>query len=179
MPGLVHADAAAAGQRDRRDAAPRRYFHLGAENIFRFQCSDHGVEIVAQQVKNCAEQLVSGMTLRELTLQRMDSGFCWRHAEDEPAFTGINAGEIEDIAEEGTIGVGVFAVEQKVSTDNHARSIFRNGRGVFELQIALSSREVHQIGNQSEQKWQQEKPLKQPSNDVFGICGDSVRGSKA
>jgi hypothetical protein len=53
---------------------------------------------------------------------RVDCGFRRRQGEDQPAVTRIYGFETEDITEERAVRIGVFAVENYVSTRNHLTS---------------------------------------------------------
>jgi hypothetical protein len=88
--------------------------------VFSRERRDRGRQVIAHQVKDCTQKLVSAVTLRELAVDRVNSCFSRGHSKDQPAFADINAGQLEDIAKEGAVRLGVPAVEQEMSADNHA-----------------------------------------------------------
>ena len=120
MGRLIQANRAATRQGDRSLDAPWGSIHLGATNILRFKRLDQGLEVVAHQVQHRAEQIMAGMALRKLAVQRVYAGFGRWHRENHPAFAHLYIAESEDVAEEGAVGFGIFAVEQKMSADDHA-----------------------------------------------------------
>jgi hypothetical protein len=46
-------------------------------------------------------------------------GFCGRQGEDQPAVSGVDGGESEDIAEKSAVGFWIFAVEDDVCAVDH------------------------------------------------------------
>ena len=74
---------------------------------------------------------MSCVLLRKLAIQGMDSGFGGRHGEDEPSFADIERAETEHVPEEGAIGFGIIAVQQKMGAGNHVAEYIGFGeRGV-------------------------------------------------
>ena len=57
-----------------------------------------------------------GLTL--FAVGGVNSGFGGRQGKDEPAATGVYRGKIENVAEEGAVGLRVVAVEQDMGADN-------------------------------------------------------------
>jgi len=125
MCGLVQPDAAAAGQRDRSGDSPIRRLHLGALHILRFQRCDKGIKIVALRVQHGAWQLLPGMLLGELAVQGVNRGFRGGHAEDQPAAPNVDGAEFKNIAKKGSVRLGISAVKQEMSADNHAAEYIR------------------------------------------------------
>jgi hypothetical protein len=70
---------------------------------------------------------VAGVFLRELTLERMDSGLGRRHCEDEPTSTNIDRAQVEDVTKKGAVGLGILAVKQKMSSGKHEAEYIRLG----------------------------------------------------
>src|ERR1700722_607370 len=54
----------------------------------------------------------------------MKRGFGGRQSEDQPAVAGVDGGEIEDVAEEGAVGVRVGGVEDDVGAGDHLGAPF-------------------------------------------------------
>lgn len=109
MRWLIQTNVTTAGQWKRGRTPPGRGLNFSELNAFGFQRGHVEVEIIAHQVEHCSEHL-SGMQLRELTLERMKRGFRRWHCEDKPASADINGAEPEYITKECAIGFGVFAV---------------------------------------------------------------------
>lgn len=125
MPGLIEPDLAAAGEWNRGRLSPTGGLDSGALNILGFQGRDHGSKVVAHYIKDCAEQVVSGMFLGELDIEGMNSDFSRRHGEDEPSFANIKRREAENVAKEGTVRLGILAVEQEMCANNHLAEYIR------------------------------------------------------
>lgn len=132
MRGLIESNVPAAGQRDGRRVTPRRGLHLSAVNVFFFERRDRSLKIIAHQVEDCSQQLVSGMLLGELALERMKSGLGGRHGEDQPALPNIARAEAENVAKEGAVRFRILAVEQEVRTENHVAKYSRDGERRFD-----------------------------------------------
>jgi hypothetical protein len=49
----------------------------------------------------------------------MESGLRRRKSEYQPAMTGIDGVETEDVPEEDAVGLGIFAVDDEMSARNH------------------------------------------------------------
>jgi len=132
MRRLVQPDVAAAGERNRGRDSPIRRLHLGAVHILRLQRRDETIEIVAHQIQDSTQQFMAGMTLRELSIRRVNRRFCGRHAENQPASADIDRRESKNIAKEGPIRLGISAVDQEMSADNHAAEYIRIECGAFD-----------------------------------------------
>jgi hypothetical protein len=62
---------------------------------------------------------VAGVALRELSIGWMNPSLGGRHGEDEPTSADVDGAEFKNIAEEGAVSLGVFAIQKKMSADNH------------------------------------------------------------
>jgi hypothetical protein len=133
MTGLVKTYFSAAGQRNCRLDSPGSSLDFAALNILRFQRGDGGVDVVAHQVQDRAEKIVSSVALRKFSFYRVNAGFGRRHRENQPPLADVDEREFKDIAKEGPIRLGIFAVEQEMSTDNHAAKYMPDGSDVFDL----------------------------------------------
>jgi len=72
-----------------------------------------------------------------LALDGMNGRLRRGQRENQPAVVGVNDLKVEDIAEEGTIGLGILAVEHNVSALNHAAEYIHLGQEV-ELKLEKS-----------------------------------------
>ena len=116
MRRLIQPDAAAARQADRCVQPPRRRVDLRAADIPVTQRLHDRVDVVAHEIENDAEHLVVGMLLRKLVviLQRMDGQLRRRQPENQPAMSGIDRFEAEDVTEKRPVRVGTLAVDEEV-----------------------------------------------------------------
>src|SRR6202044_1812681 len=70
---------------------------------------DERVNVVAHQIKLVDVILLGGVHRH----------FCGWQREDQPAVTGVGVAVLQNVAEEGAVGVGVLAVEDDVSSMDH------------------------------------------------------------
>src|SRR6202167_2636435 len=109
---LIQADIAASGKPYLRDGTPSRFLDFRAFDAFLAEESHFGFQIVAHEIE------LVGAT----RIGRVDCGFGRRQGEDQPAVTRIYGFEAEDVAEERSVRLGVFAIDNYVSTRNHLTS---------------------------------------------------------
>jgi len=102
---LIKADLPASGKRDLGDQAPPRLLQGGAGDAPLRQRGNLGLEIITHEV-----QLVT-----TILIGRMKSGLTRRQSEDQPTIRGIDRLESNHVAEEGAIGLGVFAIDDDVA----------------------------------------------------------------
>jgi hypothetical protein len=50
-------------------------------------------------------------------------GFSRRQSKDEPAMTRVHATESKDVAKKRAIGIGIFAIDDYVSSGNHHETV--------------------------------------------------------
>src|SRR5690349_2963556 len=132
MRRLIQTNFAAAGQAYRRPNAPTLGLDLSAFRVLAFQGCDLRVDVVTHQVQDAAQQLVAGMTLGRVSVGRMEGGFRRRHGENQPAATRIHGRKTEDIMKENPIRLGIFAVKEKMSTENHAAKYIPPRQDMFD-----------------------------------------------
>jgi hypothetical protein len=120
MRRLIHSNLASAGKRDVGQCPPRGLLHIRATDIFLLQRGHHFFKIVAHQVKYGAEKIITGVLPREITVDRVNGGFCRRNSENHPSMSNIHKRKPKDIAEEHAIGFGIPAVKQEVGAEDHA-----------------------------------------------------------
>ena len=131
MRRLIQPNFASAGKSDVRQSPPRCLLHIGATDILLVERGDHRIKVVAHQIKYSAEQIVTSVLLREVTVHRVNGGFRGRNSENHPSVAYIYKGKPQDVAEERAIGFGILAVEQEMGTDDHAAEyISRSGARV-------------------------------------------------
>jgi hypothetical protein len=59
--------------------------------------------------------------LQTILFKTMKRGFGGRQGEDQPAVAGVHGGELERVAEEGSVAFGIGGVEDDVDAVDHAR----------------------------------------------------------
>ena len=106
---LIEAKAASAGKLHLCDGTPSFFVNFRALHVFFSEGSHFGFQIVAQEIK-FVDTIVVG---------RMECRFRPRQGANKPAVPGIDGWEAENVAKEGAVGVGVFAVKNHVSARNH------------------------------------------------------------
>jgi len=109
---LVKADLATTGKSHLRNGTPSRFLNLRALNVFLCERSHLGFQVVAHEIELLGANLAGWVYC----------GFSGRQGEDQPAMTGINGFETEDIPEKCAIRLGVFTVENYVRPKNHCFS---------------------------------------------------------
>src|SRR5450631_4425411 len=119
---LVNADFSAPGKGQASKLPPTLFTHLRDLHVLRFEISQGRRKVVAHE-----EKLVL-VVLRGI----MERGLKWRHGENQPAVTSINAGKMEHIAKEGPVGLRVLGV------DNNMRSVDQRENSWL-LSVALYS----------------------------------------
>src|ERR1700730_2946791 len=110
MLGLIEADLASAGKRYLRNGTPSCFLNCGALNVLLCEGGYFGFQVVAYEIEFVGIAMLIG---------RVECGFGRRQGEDEPAMARIDRLEPEDVAEEGAVCLGVFAVEDYVSARDH------------------------------------------------------------
>jgi hypothetical protein len=107
---LIEADLASAGKLHLRNGSPSCFLNRGTLNVLFREGGHFGFQIVAYEIEFVDTTIFIG---------RMECGFCRRQGEDQPAVARIDGLEPEDVAEEGAVRLGVFAVEDYVSAGDH------------------------------------------------------------
>jgi hypothetical protein len=110
MPGLIKSDLASARQLDSGDRAPPLILNWRAPDTLLFERSHLRLQIVAHEIEFMSTILVGWVY----------GGFGRRKRKDQPSMTGIHGVESEHVAEKCTIRLGVFAVDNYVSAENHS-----------------------------------------------------------
>src|ERR1700733_9282094 len=106
---LIKADLASTGKPHLRNGTPSRFLNLRKLHILLREGSHFGFQIVAHEID------FLGATL----IRRVDSGLCWRQSKDQPPVARVYRCELEDVAEECSICLGIFTVDNYVSARNH------------------------------------------------------------
>src|SRR5262249_15325990 len=113
MSWLVQADFPATGKSECGEEAPTLVRDPAANGAFGVQRARHRLDVVAHQV-DLMTAVLGGRVHRDLGR---------RQREDEPALSGIDVGESEDVAQEGAIRFGILAVDDRMcATDHRDRS---------------------------------------------------------
>ena len=110
---LVDADFPAARQRQTGDGSPPLFAYGGAYDVLYRHFGDESVDVIAHEIE-LVHVVLFGRVHRDLG---------GRKREDEPAVAGVGEGELEDVAEERAVRIGVFAVENDVGGADHGRSV--------------------------------------------------------
>ena len=111
---LIEADLASAGKLHLCNGTPSCFLNGGALNVLLCEGGHLGFQVVAHEI-----EFVGTTTI---FAGRVECGLCGRQGEDQPAVTCIDGLEPEDVAEEGAVRIGVFAVEDYVSARDHWNS---------------------------------------------------------
>src|SRR5581483_3993810 len=98
---LVQANQATTGKAHPGNRTPSRFLNFRALNIFLRQASHLGFQVVANEIQFVSAILIGGM----------ECSFSWREREDQPPMTRIHGFEPKNVAEECTVRLGVFAVD--------------------------------------------------------------------
>ena len=126
MRGLIEPELATARETDGCPKSPILLLDLCRNDAFGRQGLERGVEVVAHEIEHRAEQLVSRMTLDEALTRGMHGDLGRRQGEDQPSSAGVDTLKTQDLAQKTPIGIGILAIEQKVSAVDHRRV---EGRG--------------------------------------------------
>jgi hypothetical protein len=102
---LVQANRATAGKAHLGNRAPSRFLNFRALNSFLGKASHLRFQVVANEIE----------FVRPILIGRMKCGLSWRQGKDQPTMTRIHGFEPENVAEECTVGLGVFAVDNYMS----------------------------------------------------------------
>jgi hypothetical protein len=106
---LVKADFAPAGKLHLGYKTPLRFLNFGAFDAAPRKGSHFSFQVVAHEIKFVDTILIG----------RVKGDLCWGQGEDQPAVTGIHGFETQDVAQEGAVPLGIFAVDNHVSARNH------------------------------------------------------------
>jgi len=106
---LIKADLASTGKPHLRNGTPSFFLNFRALNVLLREGSHFGFQIVAHEIEFVDAILIG----------RVESGFCRRQGEDQPAMTRIHGFEPEDVTEKCAVRLGVFTVHNYVSARNH------------------------------------------------------------
>ena len=109
MTRLVYSELPATGQRDPREPAPALLLDGGAADAALREGGDKRIDVVRHEVE----------LVRLIPLGGMNGQLRWRKTEDEPTVTDIDVGEPKHIANEGAVGLGVRAVDDRVRSGDH------------------------------------------------------------
>ena len=111
MARLIDAQLASAWKRHVCEESPALILNGTARDARGFHLFDERLDVGAHQV-----ELVPAVLIR-----RMNGYFRWRQSEDQPSVSDIDVRKAEDIAEERAIGLGVLAVDDRMSAgEQHA-----------------------------------------------------------
>jgi len=116
---LVEPDLATARQADGCLDSPLGLLDLGTRDSLRRQRVSGGLQVVAHEVEDRAEDVVVRVTLDEGTRGGVNAQLGWGEPKDEPSSTGIDGGKPEYVTKELPVGLGVVAVEKEVSAGDH------------------------------------------------------------
>ena len=120
MFGLIEPDRSAARKSYGRCDAPLSFQHFSTGNLLVLERLHGGAQVIAHEIQNSPEQRMVSVHLYKISIAGMYSHFRPRQLEDQPSTACIHGAKPQDVLKERTIGFGVFAVEQKVHTINHA-----------------------------------------------------------
>ncbi len=102
---LVQSNRTTTGKLHPGNRTPSYFLNLRTLNIFPGKERHLRFQIVANEI-----ELVAAILIRW-----MECGLCWRQGEDQPTMTRIDGFEPENVAEECTVRVRVFAVDNYMS----------------------------------------------------------------
>src|SRR5262244_3020979 len=108
---LVDAEFPASRQRQARDRSPSLLVDRRAFHFLLLHLGDEHLNVIAHQ-----EEFVYGVLVG-----RMHCYLGWRQREDQPAMTRIDRLVLEHVSEECSVSLRIRAVDDDVSTVNHAR----------------------------------------------------------
>jgi|SRR5215471_14176805 len=103
---LIEPNLSTAGKLHLRDGAPSLLLNWRTLDAFISEGGHLGFEVIAHEVE----------FMGAVFARWMDRGLSWRQREDQPAMSGIYVFEAEEIAEERTVCLRIFAVENNVSS---------------------------------------------------------------
>src|SRR5262249_48020206 len=120
MRRLIKSELATAGQLDGGADPPLLLFDLGTADVLRLEQLDLGGQVVAHEIEYGSQLAMAAVQhLPVGFIVRMDAGFRRGQLEDQPTASGVDGRELENVAKEGAIGLGIVAVEKDVSADQH------------------------------------------------------------
>ena len=102
---LVQANRATTGKPHLGNRTPSCFLNFRTLNIFLGKGRHLRFQIVANEIEFVGAILIAWM----------ECGFSWRQGKDEPAMTRIHGFEAENVAEECTVRLGVFGVDNYMS----------------------------------------------------------------
>src|ERR1035437_2152429 len=109
MARLVEPKVPAAGQRHMREQAPALVLYRRAGRTVLRQLLNHGLDIGTHQIE----------LMDVVAVRRMNGDFRWGKAENKPPMPGVDAGELEEIAQKGTVWLRILAVDNRMRAGNH------------------------------------------------------------
>src|SRR5262245_30392237 len=112
--GLVHAEATPARQRDFNQTPPRLLVNRRARHLILRHPGHERVKIVTQEKELVLAVGIGGV----------QGNFSWRQSEDEPAAAAVHVGQLQHVTEEHAIGLWIDAIDNRVCTDDHARTSY-------------------------------------------------------
>lgn len=105
---LIKADLTSTRKPHLRDCTPSWLVNVRALNAFLRERNHFPLQIVAHEIEFVDTVLIG----------RVECEFCRRQGEDQPAMTGIDAFEPEDVAQKCAVRLGVLTVHNYVSARN-------------------------------------------------------------
>ena len=104
---LIKAELTTAGKPDLRYRAPSLSVNPRTLNALLCERGNFGIEVIAHQIKLVGAMRFCGV----------ECGFGRWQREDQPAMACVDGFEVENVAEECTIRLGVLAIDDDVSAE--------------------------------------------------------------
>ena len=101
MPGLIHANFAAARKGYLREQAISLILDWIAGDLVTYHLGDKRIHVVAHQV-----ELVNVILLRG-----MHGNLCWRQSENQPSVADVHICELKHVAQKGAVSLRVRAID--------------------------------------------------------------------
>src|SRR5215469_11979096 len=137
---LIKSELAAAGQLDGGPDSPSLLLDLRTTHVLGLEQLDLGGQVVAHEVEY-RSQLAMAAVLPVGFIGRMDAGFPLGQLEDQPTASGVDGRELENVAKERAIGLGIVAEEKDVSAGQHGSQFISEKTLAGERQVS----EVHSV----------------------------------
>jgi hypothetical protein len=106
---LIKAHLAASWEPNLGDRAPSLFVHPRTLHARFTKCCHLGLQVVTHEIQLMPAILISGMKC----------GLCWRKSKDQPPTPGIHRRKMQDVPEEGTVRIRVFAIYDYMRARDH------------------------------------------------------------
>jgi hypothetical protein len=114
MSRLVKTDFAASGKLDLDNGTPSGFLYVRTPDALLSEHRNFGLQIITHEIEFEPVVLLGGMHRH----------FRRRQREDEPSVARVHGFKSQDIAEEGTISLRIFAVDNYMRAKDHGLYLF-------------------------------------------------------